>query len=134
MQKLIDKGVCDIGSIWNPSNCECECDKLCDVGEYLGFENCKGRKKLVDKLVAECTENIDEVKIAKITLVGHENACVFSYIIYVIFAVIALAISIGIVAYFTYSPCYLQKDVTRIKFGTRTQWNWIQWSCAQTTI
>ena len=133
-KELIDKGVCDIGSIWNASNCECECDKLCDVGEYLGFENCKGRKKLVDKLVAECTENIDEVKIAKITLVGHENACVFSYMIYVILAVIAFAISIGIGAYFTYSPCYLKKDVTRIKFDTRTQWNWIQGSCAQTTI
>ena len=124
----------NIRSIWNASNCECECDKLCDVGEYLGFQNCKGRKKLVDKLVAECTENIDEVKIAKITLVGHENACVFSYIIYVILAVIAFAISIGIGTYFTYSPCYLKKDVTRIKFDTRTQWNWIQRSCAQTTI
>ena len=21
--------------------CECECDKLCDVGEYLDYENCK---------------------------------------------------------------------------------------------
>ena len=133
-KELIDKGVCDKGFIWNPSNCECECDKSCDVGEYLDYENCKCRKKLVDKLVAECTENIDEVKIAKITLVGHENACVFSYIIYVILAVIAFAISIGIGAYFTYSPCYLKKDVTRIKFDTRTQWNWIQGSCAQTTI
>ena len=49
----------------DPSNCECECDKSYDVGEYLDYENCKCRKKLVDKLVVECTENIDEVKIAK---------------------------------------------------------------------
>ena len=34
----IDKGVCDIGFIWNPSSCECECDKASDVGEYLGYE------------------------------------------------------------------------------------------------
>ena len=27
--------MCDKGFIWNPSNCECECDKACDVGEYL---------------------------------------------------------------------------------------------------
>ena len=40
----IDKGVCDIGFIWNPSSCECECDKASDVGEYLGYENCKCRK------------------------------------------------------------------------------------------
>ena len=33
------------GFIWNPSNFECECDKSCDVGEYLDYENCKYRKK-----------------------------------------------------------------------------------------
>ena len=26
-KELIDKGVCDKGYAWNPSNCECECDK-----------------------------------------------------------------------------------------------------------
>ena len=50
-KELIDKGVCDKGFIWNPSSCECECDKMCDIGEYLYHENCKCRKKLVDKLV-----------------------------------------------------------------------------------
>ena len=54
-KELIDKRVCDKGFIWNPSNCECECDKACDIGEYLDYDNCKCRKKLVDKLVDECT-------------------------------------------------------------------------------
>ena len=36
-KELIDKVRC----IWNPSNCECECDKSCDVGEYLDYSNCK---------------------------------------------------------------------------------------------
>ena len=31
------------------------------------------RKKLVNKLVEECTENIDDIKLAKITLAEHEN-------------------------------------------------------------
>ena len=75
---MIDIGVYDKGFIWNPSNCKCECDKSCDVGEYLDYENCKCRKKLVDKLVKECTENIDEVKIAGIALFEHENECVFT--------------------------------------------------------
>ena len=57
-KERIDKGVCDKGYFLNPSNCECECDKSCDVGEYLDY------KKLADKLVEECTENIDEVKMA----------------------------------------------------------------------
>ena len=37
-KELIDKGVCDKGYPWNPSNCEC--DKSCNVGEYLDYENC----------------------------------------------------------------------------------------------
>ena len=57
---MIDKGICDKGFNWNPSNCECECDKSCDVGECLDYKNYKCRKSLVDKLVEECNENIDE--------------------------------------------------------------------------
>ena len=34
-KELIDKGMYDKGFIGNPSNCECECDKSCDIGEYL---------------------------------------------------------------------------------------------------
>ena len=51
--------MCDKGFIWNPSNCECECDKSCDVGEYLDYKNCKCTKRIIDKLVEECSENID---------------------------------------------------------------------------
>ena len=49
--------------IWNPSNCDCECDKSCDVPEYCAYKNCKCRKKFNDKLVEECTETAEEVKI-----------------------------------------------------------------------
>ena len=59
-KELIDKGVCDKGYIWNRSNCEYECDKSCDVGEYLEYKNCSCRKKSADKLVEECTENIEK--------------------------------------------------------------------------
>ena len=61
-KELIDKGMCDKGFIWNPSNCEGECDKSCDIGEYLDYKNCKCRKKIIDKLIEECSENIDENK------------------------------------------------------------------------
>ena len=74
-KELIDKGVSDKGFICNPSNCECKCYKSCDIGEYLGYENCKCRKKLVDKLPEECIENVEEIKIAKITLTEDENKC-----------------------------------------------------------
>ena len=72
-KELIDKGVWDKGYIWNPSNCECEWDKSCDVGEYLDYQNCKCSKRLADKLVEKCSENIVEVKIASEN--EHKNKC-----------------------------------------------------------
>ena len=39
------------------------CEKLCDVGEYLDYKSYKCRKRLNDKLVEECSENIDGKKI-----------------------------------------------------------------------
>ena len=33
-EELIDKGICNIGFICNPNNCEFECDKSCDVEKY----------------------------------------------------------------------------------------------------
>ena len=58
-KELIDKGRCEKGFIWNPSICECECGKLCDVRKYLDHTNCKYRKRLINRLIEECSENID---------------------------------------------------------------------------
>ena len=52
------KEICNKKIIWKPSNCEYEFDKSYDVGEYLDYKNCKCRKRLIDKLVEECSENI----------------------------------------------------------------------------
>ena len=38
-KELIDKERWDKGFICNPSNCKCEYDKSCDVGEYLDYVN-----------------------------------------------------------------------------------------------
>ena len=51
MQRIDWQG-CMPRFIWNPSFCECECNKAFDVGEYLDYENCKCRKKL-----CTCTVN-----------------------------------------------------------------------------
>ena len=93
-KELIDKGVCDKGFIWNPSNCECECDKSCDIGEYLDYSNCKCRKKLVDKLVEECTENIEETKLVE-NENKHENKC-SSCTVYIVLFSLSFVINIGI--------------------------------------
>ena len=78
----------------DPSNCEYECDKSCDVGEYLDYGNCKCRKKLIDKLVEECTENINEVKIAEMALFELTNDCKSSCTIYIVLIAIVFTISI----------------------------------------
>ena len=85
-KELIDKGVCDKGYAWNPSNCECECDNSCDIGEYLDYENCKCRKRVVDKLVKQCIETIEEVKLAKLThaKIKSESKCSFCIVYCVI--------------------------------------------------
>ena len=73
---MIDKGICDKGFIWNLSNCECGCDKPCDVGEYLDYKKCKCRKRLIDKLVEECSENIDEKEFYPNKTISHAcNSC-----------------------------------------------------------
>ena len=61
-KELIDKGICDKEFIWNPSICDCECDTLCDIGQYLDYENCKCRKRLIDKLAKECSEILMKIK------------------------------------------------------------------------
>ena len=120
-KELIDKDMCDKGFIWNPSNCECEIDKSCDTGEGLGYENCKCRKKLVDNLVEECTDNVQEVKIAKITLAAHENKhkC-SSCTLYIVLFSIVFTINVGIGTYFVYHK-YMNRDK---KTGTKESFNY----------
>ena len=114
-KELIDKKVCDKGFIWNPINYKCECHKECGVGEYLDYENCKCRKKLVALLIEEGTETVEEVKLAKITLAENENSykC-SSCTVYIVLFWIFFTINVGgIGAYFVYFHGYLKKMFTR---------------------
>ena len=104
-KELIDKGRCDKGFIWNPSNCECECDKSCDVGEYLDYENYKCRKKLVNKLVEEYSENIDENEMISVSSNDWKSVCGSCKINIVLF-VIPFLIIISISSAFIYVHWY----------------------------
>ena len=119
-KELIDKGIFDKGFIWNCSNLECECDKNCDIGEYLDCKNCKCRKKLVDKLIDECIETIEEVKLAEITLFENENNYKYgSCRVYIVLIIVVFVIFIGISIYFVYYNWSLIKNnVSCIKFNT----------------
>ena len=97
-KELTDKGVCDKGYAWKHSNCECEFDKSCDVGEYLDYENCKCGKRLIDRLVDECDENIDE----EVKMVSESNNKCNSCIFYIVLFSIFFIINVGIGTYFVY--------------------------------
>ena len=110
-RELIDKGVCDKGYIWNRSNCECECDKSCNIGEYLDYSSCRYRKKLIGPLVEECTENTDETKLVNITVENKNNSRCTSYLVCKVLFFIFFIISCGIIIYFVY-----HKYVNSIKY------------------
>ena len=102
---MIDKGICDKGFIWNPSNFDCECDKSCIVGEYLDYKNCKCRNILVDKLVEEGSENIDGNEMIHNDFGKVCNSCT----IYIVSFVTAFLIIISIKSAFTYFHWYLKR-------------------------
>ena len=97
-KEFIDKGACDKGYAQNPSNCEYECDNSCDIGEYLDYENCKCRKRVVDKLVKQCIETIEEVKLAKLThaKIKSESKCSFC-IVYIVLFWIFFTTNVGVI-------------------------------------
>ena len=78
------------------------------------------QKKLVAPLIEECTENVEEVKLTKITLVENESKCSFCTVYIVLFSVF-FTINIGIVCYYVYSQWHLEKDIPHLDFNTRKQ-------------
>ena len=107
--------MCDKGFIWNPSNCECECDKSCDVGEYLDYKNCKCRKKIIDKLVEECNQNIDGIEMlyneTLDIISSSDNKTSDSCIVYIILFSVFLIINISMAIY-VYFFLYLKNKST----------------------
>ena len=122
-KELINKSVCDTGYAWNRSNCECECNKAFNFGEHLDYENCKWRKKLVAPLIEECTETVEEVKLAKITLAENESENKYSSCtVYIVLMIVVFTIFTGITIYFVYYNWSLIKNnVSCIKFGTHKE-------------
>ena len=108
--------MCDKEFIWNPSNCECECDKSCDIGEYLDYKNCKCRKRIIDKLVEVCSENIDgnemfyNETLDVIPLNVYKKVC-SSCMVYIVLFVVFLIISICTCCVFIYFYWYLKKII-----------------------
>ena len=79
------------------------------------------KKKIVDKLVEDCTKTVEEVKLAKINLAENENKHKCSYLVYIVLMIEVFTICAGIGTYFVYYNWCLVKHVSHIKFNTHTQ-------------
>ena len=75
-------------------------------------------KKLVDKLIEECTESIDEVKIATMDLFERGNDCKFLCTVYIVLIVIVFTIIIGIGTCFIYYK-YINHDKYDYKYASK---------------
>ena len=73
-------------------------------------------------MIDECSETIEEVKLAKITPKNkNENKC-NSWKVYIVFMIIVFTIFAGITIYFVYYNWYLiVNNVSCIKFSTRKE-------------
>ena len=79
-------------------------------------------KKLVYKLVGGCTETVEEVKLAEITLAENENwyKC-RSGTVHIVLRSTVFTINVAIITYYVYSQCYTKKDAPHVDFNTPTQ-------------
>ena len=101
------------------SNCECECNKSWDIGEYLDYSNCRCKKKLFDKLIEECTENIEDIKLVNVS-VENKNSyykC-SSGKVYIVFMII---IFIAFIFFFYYNWSFIKNNAFCIKFNTHKE-------------
>ena len=80
------------------------------------------QKTVVVPLIEECTETVEEVKLAKITLAENENSykC-SSCTVYIVLMVVFVTINVGIVTYYVYSQCYTKREAPHVDFNTCTQ-------------
>ena len=93
------------------------------------------RKRLVDKLIDECTETIEEVKLANITtmeLHSFENENNYKYNpckVYVVLMIEVFTIFTGITIYLIYyNWSFIKNNISCIKFNTlkETKIWWVQ--------
>ena len=86
------------------------------MGEYLDYENCKCRKRLADKLVEECIENINEKELHSSEMIYNSTLNDYEKIrrsctVYIVLFVIFFIISINISSAFIYFHWYLRRAV-----------------------
>ena len=78
---------------------------------------------MVDKLIEECNENIEEVKLAEITHFENENNYKYnSFRVYIVLMIVVFTTFTGITVYLVYYNWSLIKNnISCIKFNTHKE-------------
>ena len=71
---------CTKGYMWNPSPCACECDMWCKPGQYLVHKNCVCKNKLVGRVMAKCTNVINETMINNKDNITNDHTTTYIFI------------------------------------------------------
>ena len=83
--------------MWNPSICECQCDKWCKPGQCLDHKNCVCKNKLIGRLIEECTNVINETMINN----NQDNITNNTYLIlFIVFLIGFIVFLIGFIYYY----------------------------------
>ena len=88
---------CAKGYTWNPSICECQCDKWCKPGQYLDHKNCVCKNKLIGRVIEECTSVINETMINNKNDITNNNTYLILLIVFLIGFIVFL---IGFIYYY----------------------------------
>ena len=85
------------------------------MGEYIDYQNCKCRIRITDKLVEECSENIDGnetldiIPLNAIPLNVYKKVCNY-LMVYIVLFVVFLITNICTCCVFIYFYWYFKKD------------------------
>ena len=90
-----DWSSCRNDYIWNPTTCDCECNKACKIDEHLDTKNCSSEKRLIGKSVLECEDkilNTTETSINDKKVTYGKSNCLIQTILLVLIFLLLLAI------------------------------------------
>ena len=98
---------CTKEHIWNPSTCECQGDVWCKPGQYLDHKNCVCKKKLIVKVIEECTSVINETMI-----INNKNNITNNNTYLILFIVFLIGFIVFLIEFIYY---YCRNNANKIK-------------------
>ena len=97
-EDLINKLVCDKGSMWNPSTCSCKCERYCETGQHLDYKNCVCRKKIIDDLIEQSISIVDiEIRNNTLSKKNDEPSSNVYFSLFIVFLVPFILFLVGFI-------------------------------------